>query len=614
MKLSAVIIENFRGYRENTIIDISDLTAVVGKNDAGKSTILEALEIFFNDGKLDRGDSCVYSLDKIVRIGCVFDDLPEKLTLDSTFETDLKSEYLLNKNGQLQIIKEWNTDNKTPKESIYAVAIHPTAQGISDLLYLKNNELKARLKRMSIDETDVDLTVNAEIRRAIRNSCEEKALAEMQIALEKEDARKIWDHIKPQLPMFALFRSDRASQDADDEVQNPLKFAITQALYEVRDELKRIEQFVQSRAEDVATRTLEKLREMDSALASELKPYFKADPKWDVFRFGLTGDNDIPINKRGSGVRRLVLLNFFRAEAERRRHERGASSVIFAVEEPETSQHPHNQMLLVKALKDLAADNNTQVIITSHTPGLAGLLPSDSLRCVRKDTTGSSKVYLCSETELVDIANDLGVLPDRRVQVLVCVEGPHDIEFLERISQILRKEYDDVVDLKTDHRVALVPLGGGTLKQWVEKRYLRGLSIPEVHIYDRDVSIPPKYKAACDLVNARGDRSWAVLTAKREIENYLHPDAIAEAMDGLSVSFDDFSDVPKIIAEAVHNNSASEVPWSDVIERKLNQKISNAKKHLNKDVVDRMSIRRLEESDKDGEILGWLRRINQMLV
>ena len=35
---------------------------------------------------------------------------------------------------------------------------------------------------------------------------------------------------------------------------------------------------------------------------SELKPFFRADPKWDVFKFGLVGDNDIPINKRGSGA------------------------------------------------------------------------------------------------------------------------------------------------------------------------------------------------------------------------------------------------------------------------------------------------------------------------
>jgi putative ATP-dependent endonuclease of the OLD family len=57
LKLAAVILENFRGYSQSTRIEIDDLTAFIGKNDVGKSTILEALEIFFNDGKLERGDA-----------------------------------------------------------------------------------------------------------------------------------------------------------------------------------------------------------------------------------------------------------------------------------------------------------------------------------------------------------------------------------------------------------------------------------------------------------------------------------------------------------------------------------------------------------------------------
>ena len=61
---------------------------------------------------------------------------------------------------------------------------------------------------------------------------------------------------------------------------------------------------------------LAKLQEMNPALASELTPNFKSDPKWaGLFGLTLSSDRNIPINKRGSGVRRLIVLNFFRAEA-----------------------------------------------------------------------------------------------------------------------------------------------------------------------------------------------------------------------------------------------------------------------------------------------------------
>lgn len=616
MKLAAVILENFRGYNQRTRIELDDLTAFIGKNDAGKSTILEALEIFFNDGKPERGDACVYGSRTTISIGCSFTSLPGEIVLDAAAPTTLAAEHLLNENGELEIVKEWDSSTKTPKESIFAVALHPTNPDVMDLITLKNAELKARVRKMGLDEENVNLTINGSMRKAIRDGCQPLAFERKQLPLDKEDAKKVWDQLKPQLPMYALFRSDRPSQDGDEEVQSPLKFAITQALKEMADDLKKIEDAVRLRAEDVANRTLAKLNEMDSRLASELKPFFKADPKWDVFKFGLMGDNEIPINKRGSGVRRLILLNFFRAEAERRRTEKGALSVIYAIEEPETSQHPDNQRLLVQAIKELAADENTQVLVTSHTPGLAGLLPSNSLRCVRKQADGSAEVSHCSDNDLAVIAHELGVLPDGRVQVLVFVEGTNDIEFFERVSSILKADIPDIVDFTSDNRVALIPLGGGSLKQWVAKHYLRNLNLPEVHIYDRDDETPPKYQPECDAVNARADGSWAVITAKRELENYLHKDAIGEGLGNIAITFTDTCDVPLIVARSVHESSGSPKPWADVLTdaKELADKVSRAKKRLNRDAATRMTSARLSLSDSTGELLGWLKKIHSMLV
>jgi len=46
MKLESVKLKNFRGYGDEILIPINKLTAFIGRNDAGKSTVLEALEIF----------------------------------------------------------------------------------------------------------------------------------------------------------------------------------------------------------------------------------------------------------------------------------------------------------------------------------------------------------------------------------------------------------------------------------------------------------------------------------------------------------------------------------------------------------------------------------------
>ena len=62
------------------------------------------------------------------------------------------------------------------------------------------------------------------------------------------------------------------------------------------------------------------------------------------------------------------------------RVEKNNAPLIYAIEEPETSQHPHNQRLLVNALMDLAAES--QVIISTHTPMLARTLPDNCLRYI----------------------------------------------------------------------------------------------------------------------------------------------------------------------------------------------------------------------------------------
>ena len=65
MKLCEVILKNFRGYYPETRIKIDNLTALIGKNDIGKSTILEALDIFFNQAnKIDVGDRNVFHSDE----------------------------------------------------------------------------------------------------------------------------------------------------------------------------------------------------------------------------------------------------------------------------------------------------------------------------------------------------------------------------------------------------------------------------------------------------------------------------------------------------------------------------------------------------------------------
>lgn len=391
MKIHTVKIKNFRSYKDEVIIELNDLTAFVGKNDIGKSTILEALEIFFNSSivKIDKDDINKEALaeeDYETVLSVTFEDLPERLIIDSTNETSLISEYLLNSNGHLEIIKKYQNAGK---EKVFVKANHPTNSGCKDLFQKKDTELRTLIDSLGIECTD--RSRNSVMRSSIWNHyISDLQFLEIEIDVTKGDAVKsIWDKLQGYLPLYSLFQSDRKNCDGDCEVQDPLKEAVKQILKDdnIQKKFTEIANQVESKLQEVAQRTLDKLREMNPAIADSLNPVIPPSEnlKWiDVFKnVSIEGDQDIPINKRGSGVKRLILLNFFRAEAERKRSEKGTTGIIYAIEEPETSQHTEHQKILIKAFLDLVqSSGSTQIIITTHSAALVKELKFEHLRLI----------------------------------------------------------------------------------------------------------------------------------------------------------------------------------------------------------------------------------------
>lgn len=596
MRLVSVTLKNFRCYLDERTIRIDDLTTIIGKNDVGKSSVLDALEVFFNNESvsIDSGDCHVDAADRTVEITCEFADPPGTLVLDAQAETSLADEYLLATNGNLRIKKRFRCTAAKPREEVVVCARHPTAELCNDLLDLNNAGLKKRLKELGVNEADVQLNSNPSIRRAIWNACPDLFLADVEIQVAKEDSKRVWEKLSEHLPLFALFQSDRASRDSDAEVQDPMKLAVMTALAEpgVQAKLADVIDAVRGKAEELAERTHITLSKIDPALAGQLTPEFKAEPKWaGLFSLTLNSDKGVPVNKRGSGVRRLILVSFFRAEAERRLALGGARRIIYAIEEPETSQHPHNQRVLLESFQDLASEEGCQVLLTTHSPGFASYLPISGFRFIRRGDDDQPHVEEASDETWEAMVAALGVVPDNRVRLLLCVEGPNDVLALHYLSRALHGVDAIIPDLSVDPRVAFVVLGGGNLSHWVSEHYLRGLGRPEAHIYDSDVA---RYGDVVAQVNARRDGSWGIQTTKLEIENYLHADAIQEGI-GIAANFGDADDVPAIISALTGWNA------------------NTTKRKLAQHAFPRMTSARIGARDPNGEIEGWLRRIGAML-
>ncbi|MFC3812224.1 AAA family ATPase [Lacihabitans lacunae] len=552
MILEEVRIKNFRGYRTETIIPISNLTAFIGKNDAGKSSVLEALEIFFNNSLVvcEREDLNINADNNQIEITCVFSDYPNEIIIDAAAPTSLANEYLLNENNRLEIKKVFATSAAKPKEKVFIICNHPTAENSNDLLELKKAELKTRATGLNIPQGNYNGNINSTIRQAIWASFEDLKLARTELLVDKEDTKKVYDTLKNYLPIYALFQSDRQSKDDDKEVTDPMKLAVQQALAELTDEIEHIKNEVRNKAIDTANRTLAKLKEMSPELANELIPEFKTEPKFDSqFKLTINSEDNIPINKRGSGVRRLILLNFFRAEAERLRNQHQGNQIIFAFEEPETSQHPDHQEMLIQAFIELANTGNSQIILTTHTPALAGLLPLESLRFIEK-TVDDRNIELGTEEVFEKIAQTLGVLADpipKNATAIILIEGKSDVTFLNHTANQL-KNGGHLTHTFQEKRIALVPIGGcGNLKHWKTLRLVDQFQIPYCVLLDSDKGTNEEQKNIDTIADLVQSGIKAYVTRKREPENYIHLDCL-QLPAGSTFTLTDTCDAKVLIA------------------------------------------------------------------
>jgi hypothetical protein len=194
--------------------------------------------------------------------------------------------------------------------------------------------------------------------------------------------------------------------------------------------------------------------------------------------------------------------------------------------------------------------------------------------------------------------------------LLVVLEGANDIEFLKRLTRTLRRQFPELPDLhswEAEGRIVLIPVGGGDASSWPDR--LRGLGLPEFHLYDRE-QLPETdaRRRAINRINARSE-CYGALTSKRSLENYLHPRAIAAA-GGHSPDFGDEDSVSHLITRQRYELAS--IPWQELPSSKQRRLTARTKRWLNRVAVEHMTADLLAERDPRGEVLGWLGTIAEL--
>ena len=169
----------------------------------------------------------------------------------------------------------------------------------------------------------------------------------------------------------------------------------------------------------------------------------------------------------------------------------------------------------------------------------------------------------------------------------------------------------NLAELEQLGELIFVPFGGGHVRAWAQR--LAPLARPEFHLYDRELSPETELRIEAATSVNRRPRCKAVLTKKRCLENYLHPDAIFAA-GGIRVHFDDFDCVPQLSARELYRQRPGETAWQLQAKRSQSRMANRAKRWLNTTVVEQMTREMLRERDPDEEIQSWLLAIKDLLA
>ena len=557
MRLIGLKLYNFRRYK-NIDFDLSkNLHMIVGMNDIGKSTIFEALDIFFNGNNAfsklsiqDLNHDAFLANDKNIKISCIFSiDKNEKVIIDSQYEVNPKDEYLLNKDGNIEIIKEYNFELKTIKPKIYLKSYLPNCIDV-DILTKKQSELRSLLESVCPDST-ADRRINSAMRLAIYSHYinenpnllfEEKQIDTASIL----DDKNFYANLEKSMPDFYLFKADRENSTSDSEIQNPLSIAVKDVLNNdlIKEKLKEIQTIVENHVNEVNQATIEQMQKFSSRIGNSLKANISTN--WQkAISNDINDENDIPINKKGSGIRRLLLLSYLMVDAQKKTAINNKKNIIYAIEEPETALHPKLQIKFINELYNMANKhsfetgdelptnldelNTYKILITTHTPNYLAFAKQDEVIYLTEDEN-ENIVEITGENEIENIKNEMGLLPNPNYGFVIFVEGESDKYFLKNVGKI--DELKAIFNLLDKH-VDIIALKGSNLLNSIEKDFYKDLPVKQFHLYDGDRQ---EYKDFIDNnVNGKNDKWFGTTTKRKELEFYIPPLLIERSL-GIDLS------------------------------------------------------------------------------
>lgn len=480
MKLTKVIINNFRSFGERQVIEFNNQTVLIGNNSSGKTTILQALSKLFSDKQSDRIiRKSDFHLEKGLRPG----ENTRELFIETIFEFDE-----LDRNSYEPAIPtffEHFTVSQDDEKPFLRIRLESsweddgTVEGSVDtqVYYISSDEDTIRgedkhhAPRRDLDKIRVLYIPASRTPEKEMGNASGSMLSRLvnSINWTEDEIHKITDKID-ELNNTFLSENGALSQ-INQEIQKSWE------LYHEDNRFSQAELTINSSEMTAALRQIA-LKFSPTTTEEAFTVSDLGDGLKSIFYFSLVDsilDIELKITKdrkENPDNPRFKLIP--------------PVLTILAIEEPENHIAPHHIGKLVKRFKQLSNNNNSQVILTSHSPAIVKRIEPEDLRYLRIENSNGDIQTIISDIKLPKetqesykyIKGAIQAYPELYFAKLVILgEGDSEELLLPKFFDLLGKEIDS-------SQISIIPLGGRHVNYFW--KLLNTLRIPHITLLDFD--------------------------------------------------------------------------------------------------------------------------------
>lgn len=412
MRVSTVRVRSYRCLKDLTI-EVSDYSALVGANGSGKSSVLYALDWFFNSGGLT--DEDVHATTVTEAAGEELSEIDVEVTFDDLNDQDRAVLGSYARGSTVRLRRIWS--RATGKEKMIGNSSQGPGFAAARVPGIKAAELKEVYAglRAQLPELPTATTIAA-INDALADWESDPSHLDQLVDLESADATHMFgfngDNTLSHRIRFVLVpaATDIASQvgstgGRESALKQLVGSLVTEAIQSAQLEWETenaekiaalstaVRDGVKKATEHHAARVNGNLAGFIPSASVEFKtevPGWSARPNAQVLTDVVIDGERKDVARQGHGVQRAVMMSMLQAlvpdeataaalaetgnPTEFEKHERLAKeraklpALVIAVEEPEIYQHPIRARSFARVLSALAAKPDTQILFASHSP------------------------------------------------------------------------------------------------------------------------------------------------------------------------------------------------------------------------------------------------------